>query len=73
MTIIIWYTGTLFLSRRGYACTGANILYATRIFVPNDPFNFDLAEHGSSVPGTKVQLWSKTTGQNQTWNIEQLA
>ncbi|KZP23987.1 carbohydrate-binding module family 13 protein [Athelia psychrophila] len=38
-----------------------------RFFVPNTEFNFDLADHGSEVEGSKVQLWSKTRGKGQTW------
>ncbi|KZP23986.1 carbohydrate-binding module family 13 protein [Athelia psychrophila] len=40
-----------------------------RFFVPNTEFNFDLADHGSEVEGSKVQLWSKTRGKGQTWTV----
>jgi len=42
-----------------------------RIFAPNTNKNFDLSDHGSSTPGTKVQLWDKTPGKGQTWIIGQ--
>jgi len=41
-----------------------------RIFAPNTTKNFDLSDHGSSTPGTKVQLWDKTPGKGQTWIIQ---
>jgi hypothetical protein len=41
----------------------------SRIFAPNTGKNFDLSDHGSSTPGTKVQLWDKTPGKGQTWII----
>ena len=45
-----------------------------RIFVPNAPLpgkNVDLAEHGSSIDGTHVILWSPWSGINQTWRFEE--
>ncbi|KAE9398627.1 carbohydrate-binding module family 13 protein [Gymnopus androsaceus JB14] len=45
-----------------------------RIYVPNAPtaMNIDLSDHGNATPGTKVTLWGKWEGQNQTWRFEQV-
>ncbi|KDQ49766.1 carbohydrate-binding module family 13 protein [Jaapia argillacea MUCL 33604] len=40
-----------------------------RVFLPNTPLNWDLAEHGNPTPGTLVTLWSKWAGTNQTWDF----
>ncbi|KAG5638070.1 hypothetical protein H0H81_002038 [Sphagnurus paluster] len=40
-----------------------------RIFVPNTPFNVDLSDHGNPSNGTRVTLWSKWQGTNQTWRF----
>ncbi|EPQ52998.1 ricin B-like lectin [Gloeophyllum trabeum ATCC 11539] len=42
-----------------------------RVFVPNTSQNWDLSDHGNSAPGTKVTLWGKWEGKNQTWRFEQ--
>jgi len=52
----------------------AHRIFLHRIFVPNAPSpgkNVDLAEHGSSVDGTHVILWSPWSGINQTWRFEE--
>ncbi|TCD66055.1 hypothetical protein EIP91_001863 [Steccherinum ochraceum] len=41
-----------------------------RVFVPNTRQNFDLSDHGNSTDGTKVTLWGKWEGKNQTWRFE---
>ncbi|KDQ49765.1 carbohydrate-binding module family 13 protein [Jaapia argillacea MUCL 33604] len=41
-----------------------------RVFLPNTPLNWDLADHGNSAPGTLVTLWGKWEGKNQTWDFK---
>ncbi|KII84906.1 carbohydrate-binding module family 13 protein [Plicaturopsis crispa FD-325 SS-3] len=43
-----------------------------RVFVPNTAYNIDLSDHGNSEPGTKVTLWWKWEGTNQTWRFNQV-
>ncbi|KAG6372450.1 carbohydrate-binding module family 13 protein [Boletus reticuloceps] len=38
----------------------------------NTNFCVDLADHGSSTPGTSVQLWSRWDGQNQIWKVQKV-
>lgn len=46
--------------------------YRYRLYVHGTKYNWDLANYGSSTPGTPISLWPRWDGLHQLWCIEEV-